>query len=528
MSCIYMDKKEKYSCFDISQYVKINVPEKAFEEAFWIAVRLIADMRRLAYEHYSKDGWLAVSDGQVGPQHSYDPRDFRYGPKCAAYLYGTDPSFSLEMGKRIFHDEIDINDGHIQWDSHHQTAIHLAQTAKHFSDYIVYAEQDEFVKDNWVQLLKMIKWGLTTYDRNNDGLIEHGLNVPDHFWGLLVGEPLNFPYVKDGCNDDVVVVATMEVYELLYLMSALSVQMDLPETDWLKEKTLNMHNSIENLAYDSDAGYYYLAYRASEQKWYHSMLGINENSRELDVTPYYAAILSGNHSRAVKVANYARQVLLDYDIFPMPLHFPGYFWGGGNYSCPQHFVPGGCWEESYYNCTRAFSQCGMLDAIYEAIKRRSMAYVRDKDCMEWYTQKGTTVGCRDRYGISAGAHVSAVIEGLFGITPTRFGFNEVNIYPNIPSKWTDLPVAISVALPRNGFLKYTYLYDTKAQLINITFETNKRRYGHFRIFVPRTIECVKWNTKTTQFNSAQQIGRGAFVYINKNFERDCLQIKVGN
>ena len=88
-----------------------------------------------------------VSDGKMGPQHGYDPRDFRYGAKCAAYLYGDDPSFALEMGKRIFLGEVDGKDGHIKWSwKQDQTAIHLRKLQSAFSDYISYLEQDEFVK----------------------------------------------------------------------------------------------------------------------------------------------------------------------------------------------------------------------------------------------------------------------------------------------------------------------------------------------------------------------------------------------
>lgn len=522
-----MDRGLKCS-FELSGHLAIDVPEKHIEEAFWIAAKLVADMRRLAFEYYGKDGWLAVSDGKVGPQHSYDPRDFRYGPKCAAYLYGGNPSFVAEMGRRIFHDEIDGDNGYIRWDhGRHQTAIHLAQTVKHFSDYLVYAEQDEFVRTNWDRLLRMVKWAFDTYDKDGDHLFEQGPYVSDHFWALLVGEPYNFPYVEDASHD-VVVVATMEVCELLQLMADLARRHGLAGSDWLSEKAAKVHQAIEGSAYDPDCGYYYLLHRACENKWYHSMLGINEESRELDVTPYYAALVSGNYSRAVRVTEYARSVLLDYGVFPMPLHFPGYFWKSPNYGSAQHFVPGGCWEESYYNCVRAFSHCGMLDAVYEAVKRRSAAHVRDGDCLEWYAQDGTIQGhCRDRYGISAGAHVSAVIEGLFGITPRGFGFDEVNIHPNVPAHWVNRPVTISVSLPNNGFLKYTYRYDTRVQCITVAIETDKRRTGHFRVFVPGAIDWVKWNSEPIKYNSGQRKEGGAFVYVDRDFTSDSLTIKVG-
>ena len=160
------------------------------------------------------------------------------------------------------------------------------------------------------------------------------------------------------------------------------------------------------------------------------------------------------------------------------------------------FVPAGCWEESYYNCVRAWAKYGMSDAVYAAVKRRSDAYVRDQDCREWYMPDGTNkhhFPSRERYGISAAAHVSAIIEGLFGITPTKFGFDEINIWPAIPLNWADKPATIRVTLPGGGFLKYTYLFNKKAQSVTLTIETDKQRQGHFRVPVPGRPGSITWN-----------------------------------
>jgi len=525
--------------FEISRQVEISLPEKALEESFWIAAKLVSDMRRLAY-YFSgeeknmgtirssgelKDGWLAVSDGKFHPQHSFDPRDFRYGPKCAAYLYGDDPSFSLEMGKRIFLDQIDGKDGHINWDwkRQEQTSISLAHQAKHFSDYISYLEQDEFVEENWDRLLRMCKWALATYDRNDDGLIESGNMIPDYLWCLLVGEPYNFPRVPD-CAQDVVVVSSMEMCELFHVLAAYAAKRELPESEWLQGRAQQAHTAIEGSAYDPDAGYYYLLYRSPEKKWYHSLEGIHEYSRELDVTPYYAALVSGNFSRATRVAQYAQRILLDDQVFPMPLQYPSYYWISKYYNDLYGFVNGGCWEEGYYNCVRAWSHCGMLAPLYEAIKRRSEAYVRDQGCWEWYTQKGEARG-RDRYGISAAAHVSAIIEGLFGITPAGFGFSEIKIQPNFPLKWTGPRPAIRVTLPGNGFLKYVYDRDEQGKTLNLTVESDKQRIGHFRVLVPGPVESVRWNAEAVKCDVALQPGSGSFVFLKRPFKNDTLQIK---
>ena len=515
------DTPKKEPDFALRTRVFLSVPDKAIEESFQIATDLVVDMRRLAYRHYKYDGWMATSDGRNGKRHLYDIRDFRYGPKCAAYLWGDD-ALIREMGKRIFFDQHD-KDGKLTWDTKDQCAIHIAHVAKHFSDYMRHSEQDAFIRENWDRQLKILKWSLSKYDRNGDGLLEQGEQVPTRIWGLLVGEPYN-GFTWDKTQNDVVVVASMEVSEWLQLLAAYGEANNLPETVWLKSKAEKTCNAIEAHAYDMDANYYYLLYRAGEKKWYHSGRGMDESSREFDVTPYYAALIAGNDERGRKVAEHARHVLMDLQIFPMPLIYPSYHFA---YKSGDGFVPGGCSEESYYNCVRAWAKYGMFDAVFAAIKRRSEAHVRDQDCLEWYMKDGSRRGPRDRYGISAAAHVSAIIEGLFGITPRLFGFDEVNIWPAIPAAWEGKPASIGVALPGGGFLKYTYLLDKEAQAITLRIETDKQRQGHFRIPIPRHAKRIAWNGESLTYDiAAQAEGRGESVSFAKPFERAAIAINL--
>jgi hypothetical protein len=507
--------------FRINRDVRITVPEKAIGDAFGIAARLVEDMRRLAYEHYGKDGLLAVSDGKNGPQHSYDPRDFHFGPKCAAYLYGHDRQFAIDMGARIFKEQTDPSDGRLIWDPTGQTAIHLAQTAKYWSDYMVYAGQDATVRGSWDRILQTIKWGMATYDPNHDGLIEHGTKVPDNFWALLVGEPLNFPRVE-GCSQDVVVLATMDVCELLRVSAAHASAHGLAGAEWLGSHAAQTHTAIETSAWDPDAEYYYLLYRKPDRRWQHSINCLNEESRELDATPYYAAMTSGNFSRAVRVAAYARRVLLERGLFPMPLQYPPYAWESPHYRHAHDFIEGGCWEESYYNCVRAWSECRMRDAVYEAVRRRSEAYARDGECIEWYTQQKGLARGRDRYGISAAAHVAAVIEGLFGITPAAAGFEKIHIRPNLPVKWAGQNCSVRVTLPDDGFLEYSHLYDTTKNTVTVKAASNKEREGRFRVFVPMPVTSVKWNSVSTRYESAQLADGGFVVSLDRPFQQQGL------
>jgi hypothetical protein len=521
--------------FRISRTVTISVPDKAIEDSFHIATDLTVDMRRKAYQFFQKDGWLSVADGTNDPAASYDPRDFHFGSKCAAYLWGDDPELMSETGKRIFFDEHD-QDGNLMWDSTHlQCAVQIAQVAKHFSEYLRYSERDEFITNHWNRLLTITKSTLAEYEPHNNGLIENGRRLQNRIWGYLVGEP-EHGFIWDKTGSDVVVVPSMEVCEWLQLMADYGAAHHLPETDWLQTKAAQMRQAIETQAYDPDAGYYYLLYRDGEKKWYHSGNGIDETSRELDVTPYYAAFIAENDSRGQKVAEYARHVLMDDGIFPMPLTYPVYYWICPDYPF-QGFVPGGCWEESYYNCVRAFSKFDMLDAVYASVKQRSDAIARDGRCMEWYTLKDGIGSGRDRYGISAAGHLSAIIEGLFGITPAKFGFDEVNIWPAMPASWADQPATIAVTLPDGGYLKYTYLYQPEKKIVTLTIETDRQRQGHFRVPVPGLVRSltyprnsnssIQWNGEEVWPDIRKRAdGRWEVVMLDRPFTKAILNIRL--
>ena len=423
--------------FRISSKVALSVPDEAIQQSFRIATDLVAEMRQVAYRHYKYDGWLAVCNGKTDQRPGYDPRDFRYGPKCAAYLWGDDPRLISEMGKRIFFDEHD-KDGKPRWDmAEARAAIHIAQVAKHFSDYLRYSEQDKFIQDNWARQLKIISWTLSEYDRNNDGLIEHGRDVPNWLWAYLVGEPEN-AFIWDHTQSDVVVVASMEVCEWLQLMADYGEAHQLPETDWLWSKAAQMRDAIETLAYDADAGYYYLLDRAKEKKWYHSGRGINEESRELDVTPYYAAFVGGNDSRGHKVAEYARKVLMDHGVFPHAAHVSLRTIGFAPIIRIMASFPAVAGRSP---TTIVFALLPSTACMTRCMRRsnaaaRPMCGIRTAaNGLRWREPAAvaTTTGSRPP------RHLSAIIEGLFGITPTKFGFDEINIWPAMPLSWADHP-----------------------------------------------------------------------------------------
>jgi hypothetical protein len=176
---------------------------------------------------------------------------------------------------------------------------------------------------------------------------------------------------------------------------------------------------------------------------------------------------------------------------------------------------------------RAFAKYGMLDAAYEAIKRRSDAYAREGGCLEWFTLTNGTGSGRDRYGISAAGHLSAIIEGLFGITPTKFGFAEINIWPAMPPSWKNQPASIAVTLPDGGFLNYTYLFQPAGKIVTLTIETDKLRQGHFRIPVPGRTKSIQWNQEQTRGNiTTRADGRWELLSLDRPFTKAVLNIEL--
>ena len=133
-----------------------------------------------------------------------------------------------------------------------------------------------------------------------------------------------------------------------------------------------------------------------------------------------------------------------------------------------------------------------------------------------------------RYGISAAAHIAAIIESLFGITPVHFGFDEINIHPNLPVKWAGKTSTIRATLPGNGYLEYSHLFDPAKRSITLSVATDRRRSARFRVFCPTPTIEVKWNGRSTRYVSAQQTGGGFFVYLDRPIQRDKLEIRLGS
>ncbi|MEM4169501.1 MAG: hypothetical protein QXY99_05385 [Thermoproteota archaeon] len=162
-----------------------------------------------------------------------------------------------------------------------------------------------------------------------------------------------------------------------------------------------------------------------------------------------------------------------------------------------------------------FEKVGMCDALYHSIKRRSDVHVRDKDILEWYFKDGTIDQVhayhRDFYGVAAASHLCAIIEGLFGLYPSWFGFEEINIRPNFPLWWKDETVSIMVNIPLRGVFGYDWRFDSSKNAIEMAITPIPAVVGHFRISVPTlNIKRVLWDGLSLDY-SISQLNKNYFV-----------------
>ena len=194
-------------------------------------------------------------------------------------------------------------------------------------------------------------------------------------------------------------------------------------------------------AWSDKDGYYYLQRDDNADHWFLSMNGLCEESRETDVVPYYAAAVCDIPERVRAVGRVLHRALVHDRVFPMPTRWPTYSWyspghpNGADQGDDSSQI-GGAWDTPYFHCVALLERLGLQQALQRAVLRRAEAIHRDQDCLENYYADGTIdttrFYSRDQYIVSATAHVSAIIEGLFGITPARTGFAEVNLRPNLP------------------------------------------------------------------------------------------------
>ncbi|HEY3418751.1 MAG TPA: hypothetical protein VGM23_17895, partial [Armatimonadota bacterium] len=291
---------------------------------------------------------------------------------------------------------------------------------------------------------------------------------------------------------------------------------------------------------------YYVQRDDNSGRWFHTLNGIRETSRETDVIPHYAAELCAYPERVRQVGRVLHEALTRERCFPMPQYYPTFSWYSPEHpngidmgeDCGQI---GGAWDTPYFHCVQALARAGLQQALQRAILRRAEVAFRDGDFLESYRLDGTIDNAiffnRDEYVVSATAHLTAIIEGLFGVTPASIGFQAINIQPNLPlyrahrhtmhpSPWANRDNRLSVRLGAAGRLDLVVRYDENAE--QITVHTNAVGIpAHFRLplDVAARFNSAAWNGTPLEARIEQGMD-SAFIYTDHLLDGGTLRIQL--
>lgn len=486
-------------------WIGIDTPLAYLNDSWDIAVRLLDKGRKLYRQGKglgrtpdNPDGfpgaWLPVSVGKRIPMvYPWDARDIRHGAKMIAYLWAEEPGLVEEYERNLFIEQILENGDFLdQGDNITPYSTHLTMYTSAASDMAWYfgvtREAGARVLGN---IAKLVARTLEIFDPEGSGLLNIGVGPEWHERGFFVthlGEPNHFPANYDGTNKSV--LSTMALAVFVKRFRDLTVKSGAKETGELSAACDRLVGAIEGPAWNEAGDYYYIQRDDNSDRWFHSINGLCEESRETDVVPHYAAEACEIPERVRSVGRIINKVILKDQVFPMPTRYPVYAWYSPanpngidmGEDCGQL---GGAWDTPYFHCVQVLEKLGLQEALQRAVFRRAEVTYRDRDCLESYRLDGTiddTRFCnRDEYIVSATAHLSSIIEGLFGITPAGTGFAEVNIRPNLPlyrrhrhtshpSEWSGRDNKISVMLGEGRKLNLVIRYDEDQEVL--TLQTN--------------------------------------------------------
>ena len=485
-------------------YIGIDTPFKYLNDSWDIAVRLLDEGRMLYRQGKGLDrvpdnpdgfpgAWLPVSFGKRQPLvHTWDERDIRHLAKMVAYLWADEPGLIEEVERNFFIEEIRDNGDYRRYEgnSHNSSyANPVVMYASAASDMIwsfgLAKLERESVLGNMVKFVKRI---LEKFDPKGSGLLNVGVGPQWHsrcFWGTLLGEPNHLSANFDGRNK--VVPATMSLAVFVKRLRDLTIDLDAKEAKELDSIYDRLVNAIEESTWNDAADYYYIQRDDNSDRWFHSINGLCEESRETDQVPHYAAEACKIPERVKAVGRVVSEAILKHRAFPMPTRYPTYAWYSPSNpngvdmgdDCGQI---GGAWDTPYFNCVQILERLGLQEAIQRAVLRRAEVIYRDQDCLESYRLDGTVDHARfynrDRYVVSATAHLSSIIEGLFGVTPAKGSFAEVNIRPNLPlyrrhrhtshpSEWSGRDNKINITLGEGRKVNMVIRYDEDTEILRL-------------------------------------------------------------
>jgi hypothetical protein len=514
------------------EWVGVSTGDDAIDKAFAISVELVEDLTRQYHEQKGQKGWLPVSGGARGPLIvPSDTRDSAHAVKMAAYLWGAETNLSETLTDAMFLAFTDPNTGEISHpccpmgSGRPPIGVAAGLYLRCVSDTFRYFLPAENFEEAMRRAALTADWIVATFDPEHSGLLDNRNEHAGCFWGTHLGEAKHFPPNHDPKSKTV--VATMAFCVWLRRMAEACRGGQHPAAGHFEKLAERYSSTIERKAWSDRGGYYYCQFDRVADKWFFSMNGLCEASRETDIVPYYCAETAVDLERKRCVARHLDKALTQDRIFPMPIYYPTYAW----YS-PEHpnytdhgidkFVMGGAWDTPYFHCVQLLAQMGLAEALELAVRKRAEAIVRDGDCLEWYHLDGTvdhkTGFHRDRYLVCATAQIAATIEGLFGITPAEPGFTAINFAPLLPlfrrhrhsaplTAKDQVPKSIRITLPGGRRLDFAIAYNESEETITVSVNKLDVR-GCFRIPVDfaERVRTADWGGAPVEFSITESMG----------------------
>lgn len=494
--------------------------------------------------------WLPVSLGRRAPLvYPWDERDIRHAAKLMAYLWAQEAGLFEEYERNLFVEQVFKNgDYRTTAGTVSPYILHVGMFLSSAADlgwcYGVTPQRRKQILGNIIRLLKRTR---AVFDPEQSGFLNVGVGKAWHdrgFWGTFLGEPCHFPANFDGRNKLVIAGMALAVFTKRYCEAARAI--NAPEAGALEKIHAELVAAIEGPGWNDAAGYYYLQRDDNSDRWFLSINGECEESRETDIVPRYAAEVCAIPERVKAVGRVLSHALLKERVFPMPTRFPAYAWyspaspNGVDMGddCGQI---GGAWDTPYFHCVQLLARLGQQEALQRAVFRRAEVIHRDQDCLESYRLDGTVDHARfynrDQYIVSATAHISALIEGLFGITPARPGFAEVNLWPNLPlyrrhrhtthpSDWAGRDNRITVQLGLRGRLELVVRYDEDVEMLTLR-ATAAGIPAHIRLPLDlgARFKSAAWNGKPLKARIEHGLDSD-FIHVDHRLDGGTLVIRL--
>jgi len=399
----------------------------------------------------------------------FDDRDHQYA-FAAALCVEPDRKFLKAVARRIVEEELsrlDDSDGQyfkFCW-------------PEDLVNYYLYTGDGSLLSRYRTRLRNLFERIYARFDPDHDNLVA----FEKKHWVFELGEP---PCYAD-CRIPFASVPLWVNLRMLYYLKWLSFHAEkanLPDSAFWRMKYDAVARAIERFWSESDQSYY-LEHNADLGKWLFSHQGENERSRPIDGPAFAVAYGLADERKSHSVCRSLRRLVRELSIFPLPMTYP--FDG---FSDSLWFVDKS-WQPGYKRGVLAVARYGDPDDAAAMVRKMSAQIIfgGDKEPREWYYLAGGSPArsahyplARGPYTATAGAHLSAIVEGLFGLRPTEPGFRTVQLAPCFPLEWKQAKIALP--LSDTGALSISYRHEPGRLRVEITGGRGSR--GDFRFRIP--------------------------------------------